>query len=237
MQGSLLPCRAVGGGLAGTGHQHLLDLQALQAGMGLDSSCSTSCHPWSPEELLCHLERSWHFLERVSNSASSKASASPLNSAPYTEKSCPQIPFTCLFLSFFPIFFNCIFSLPFFIFWRGRSRCREAAVAAAALQTCLQPESHTRNGKGALTSGMLNRILPRETSRNHTLLWTHIHSLPLLSLLFPWILWQKGTPRFLERGLCTLATFPAGLAGKKSLKCWRLPYCAYGNSYTPGNPS
>lgn len=163
----------------------------------------------------------------MSNSASSKVPAS-LN--PHTEKSCPQI-FSPAFFSLsstiiFKNYFYSIFPFPFFLFCEEASLSSvgaEAAGAAAALQTCLQPESRMEK---ELTSGILNQILPRETSRNHTLLCTHIHSLPLLSLLFPWVLWQR-TPRFSE------CTFPAALAGKKCLKCC----CAHGNSYTPGNPS
>lgn len=164
----------------------------------------------------------------------------------HRKKSCPQIPFTCLFLSFslpnfflFKIILILSFSSFFLFFWRGKaplSAERQQEQQQLCRHACSL--SHTRRAREMEkepTSGMLNRILPRETSRNHTLLWTHIHS--LLSLLFPWILWQGRTPRFLEKGLCTLATFPAALAGKKCLQCWRLPYCAYGNSSTPGNPS
>lgn len=121
MRGSLLPCGAVGDGLAGRESEHVLAPCAPQPRMGLDLSSSTFCHPRSPEKLLCHLERNRHFLERVSNSASSKVSASPLNSAPYTEKSRPQVPFACLPLSFFPHFFFffpiLILSFPFSFFF------------------------------------------------------------------------------------------------------------------------
>lgn len=48
----LLPC-----GVGWDRAEHLPDLHTLQAGMALDSSSSTFCHLWSPEKLLCHLER------------------------------------------------------------------------------------------------------------------------------------------------------------------------------------
>lgn len=146
---------------------------------------------------------------------------------PHTEKN-PVLKylspaFSSLSSLFFFLFFKnysySIFSILFYYFLKRQTSpkgCREAA--AAALQTCLQPESRTGEMEKEPTSGMLNGILPRETSRNHTLLWTHIHSLPLLSLHFPWVLWQRRISRFLERGLCMLATFPAALAGKKCLK-------------------
>lgn len=105
----------------------------------------------------------------------------------YTEKiSCPQIPFTCLFLSFFPNFFFLklllfYLFLPFLYFLKRQScpKCREAAVAAAALQTCLQPESRTprsRNGKGAHTGDVESDPAQRNIQESHSALDTH--SLP-----------------------------------------------------------
>lgn len=94
------------------------------------------------------------------------------------------------------------------------SKCRETAVAAAALQTCLLPDSHTprsKNVKETVTSVMLNHIVPRETSRAHSLLLSTqgINFFLPLAVLFPCVLWDRRTQVFLEGGLCTLTPSPA----------------------------
>lgn len=100
---------------------------------------------------------------------------------------------------------------------------------------CLSHIRLSKTVKETVTSVMLNQIMPKETSRNHTLLLS-MWGINFF-LLFPCILWDRRTQIFLERGLCMLASLPAPLAKQKSLTCWRLPYFVYGNSYIPGNLS
>lgn len=104
---------------------------------------------------------------------------------------------------------------------------RNSCCSKAALQTCLLPESYTpllKNVGEAVTSVMLNRFVPKEISRNHSLLpstqGAHFF------LLFPCVLWDRTTI-FSERGLCTLAFLPAPLnrKEKQNRKAWSAQGC------------
>lgn len=78
---------------------------------------------------------------------------------------------------------------------------------------------------------MLNQIVPKETSRDHSLLLSTrgINLFLPLAIVFPCIWWDRRTQIFLEEGLCTMAPLPAPLAEHEG-------YFGYGNSDTSGKP-